>query len=307
MNSTKYWIALHRVEGIGPATLKEIHSAVSKTGLSISDLFDLNETEIQGEFNFSSKIAEAFVKAGEILPSLEEEYIQVIEAGIEIIPFFSSYYPARLHEILGNSIPPFLYVSGNRDLLQKDGAAILGDINVSSRGEFISYLAAKELVTRGITVISGMASGAGLAAHRSALEYGGNTIAFLPYGILRMILPEELKLVYDNNRIAFVSIFPPFAPADKYNAFNRNRVICSLAKAVYIVEAPADGGIFEAARSAYKLKVPLYATEYSDYPENASGNKLIFSDLGGIPVKGKVVDDLTIPNMERLIADVKFK
>lgn len=307
MNSTRHWIALHRVEGIGPATLKEIHSAVSKTGISIADIFELNESEIQGEFNFSSKIAEAIVKADEILPSLEEEYMQVVEAGIEIIPFFSSYYPARLHELMGSSIPPFLYLSGNRDLLQKDGAAIMGDINVSSRGEFIAYLAAKELVTRGISVISGMAKGAGIAAHRSALEYGGNTIAFLPHGILRMILPEELKLVFDNNRIAIVSMFTPFAPADNYNAFNRNRVICSLAKAVYIVEAPVDGGIFEAARSAHKLKVPLYATEYSEYPESALGNKQIFSDFGGIPVKGKVVDDLTVPNMERLIADVKFK
>ena len=63
MNSTKHWIALHRVEGIGPATLKEIHSAVSETGLSIADIFELNESEIQGEFNFSSKIAEAIVKA----------------------------------------------------------------------------------------------------------------------------------------------------------------------------------------------------------------------------------------------------
>lgn len=307
MNSTRYWIALHRVDGIGPANLKEIHSAVSKTGLSIADIFELNESEIQGEFNFTNKIAEAIIKAEEIFPSLEEEYMQVVEAGIEIIPFFSSYYPARLHELMENYIPPFLYLSGNRDLLHKDGAAIMGDINVSSRGEFISYLAAKELAARGITVISGMAKGAGLAAHRSALEYGGNTMAFLPYGILRLILPDELKMVYDNNKIALVSIFSPFAPADKYNAFNRNKVICALAKAVYIVEAPEDGGIFEAARSAYNLKVPLYATEYLEYPESAVGNKKIFSDFGGIPVKGKVVDDLTVPNMDRLIADVKFK
>ena len=307
MDSTRYWIALQRVDGIGPANLKEIYSAVDKKGLSITDLFGLSESEIRGEFSFNAKIAEAFKTAEEMLPAVEEEYIQVVESGIEIIPFFSSWYPERLHEVMGNSIPPFLYVSGNRDLLQKQGGAILGDINVSSRGEFIAYLAAKELSARGIAVLSGFARGAELAAHRSALEYGGYTIAFLPYGILRLSLPEEIKMVFDPHRIAFVSVFSPLSQADKYSAFNRNRIICALARAVYIVEAPEEGGIFEAARSALKLKVPLYATEYSEYPESALGNKKIFSDLGGIPVKGRVVDDLTVPNMDRFVADVKFR
>lgn len=298
---------MQRVQGIGPAHLKEIHKEVSSLSISISDIFDLNESEIKGEFNFSSRIVDAFKSAGEILPSLEEEYIQVVEAGVEIIPFFSSYYPERLKSIMGNSIPPFLYVTGNRDILLKDGAAILGDHNVSSRGEFISYLAAKELAARGIAVISGMAKGAGLAAHRAALEYGGDTIAFLPYGILRVVLPEELKMVFNDKKMAIVSIISPMAPADKYNAFNRNKVICSMSKAVYIVEAPEEGGIFEAARSAHNLKIPLYSTEYAEYPESAAGNRKIFAELGGIPVKGKVVNDLTVPNLDRLIADVKFK
>jgi len=307
MNSIKYWIALHRVQGIGPAHLKEIHKEVSTLEISIADLFDLSESEIKGEFNFNSRIVDAFKSAGEILPSLEEEHIQVVEAGVEIIPFFSSYYPARLHSIMGNTIPPFLYLTGNRDILMKDGAAILGDNNVSSRGEFISYLAAKELAARGITVISGMAKGAGLAAHRASLEYGGDTIAFLPLGILRAVLPDELKMVYNEKKTAVVSIFSPLAPADKYNAFNRNKVICAMSKAVYIVEAPEEGGIFEAARSAFNYKIPLYSTEYAEYPESAKGNRKIFAELGGIPVKGKVVNDLTVPNMDRLIADVKFK
>lgn len=307
MDSTRYWIALQRVDGIGPANLKEIYSAVNKKGLSIVDVFGLSEDEIRGEFSFSEKTAEAFKIAEESMPAIEEEYMQVVEAGIEIVPFYSSWYPERLHQILGNAIPPFLYISGNRELLHKPGGAILGDSNVSSRGEFIAYLAARELASRNISVISGFARGAGLAAHRSALEYDGYTTAFLPYGILRLSLPDEIKMIFDPERIAFVSMFPPFSQADKYNAFNRNRVICALARAVFIVEAPAEGGIFEAARSAHKLKVPLYATEYSEYPESAEGNKKIFSDFGGIPVKGRVVDDLTVPNMDRFVADVKFR
>ncbi|HOP30590.1 MAG TPA: DNA-processing protein DprA [Spirochaetota bacterium] len=307
MNSTKYWIALDRVQGIGPASLKEIYKKISDAGLSISDIFDISPEELKSEFYFNDKIASAFKSAAVFLSSVEEEYMQLIDAGIDVLPFFSKSYPERLHHILGNNIPPFLYLYGSSGVLNEKGAAIIGESKISSRGEFIAYSAARELASRNINVISGFANGADLTAHRAALEHGGITTAFVPYGILKLNIPESIRHVYDPSRMAAVSIFSPGHTPDMYAAYIRNRVICALASAVFIVESPDEGGIFEAAKSAHALNIPLYTTEYAEYPPTASGNKRIMSEFGALPVRGKKVDSLTLPNMDRIIADVKFK
>ncbi len=308
MNSNKYWIALERAEGMGPVNLKEIYRMVSDAGISLSDIFELTEGEIKNEFSFSSKNLSAIMNAIDILPSVAEEYQKIIDAGITVTAFYSGGYPERLNKILGSDIPPILYTYGNLQLLKKKGVAILGDSNVSSRGEFISYMAAKDLVEHDIMVISGFAKGAEMAAHRSALEYGGYTIAFLPYGIFKFSIPDMIKSIYDKERFLVVSVFYPEEAADKYSAFTRNKIICALSYAVFIVESPEEGGIFEAAKSAQSLKIPLYTTEYSEYPASALGNKKILAGMGAYPVRGKKTpDNLTVPNMDRIIADVKFK
>jgi len=306
MNSTKHWLALHRVQGIGIAALKEIYDSVSSAGLSVSDLFGLTEGEIRHEFHFSDKIIHAFGEAEKNLSHAEGEYLELMDSEVSVVFFFSPLYPSRLSSRLGNAAPPLLYCQGNCSLLNMSGAAVLGDSNVSSRGEFISYMAARELVSHDIAVISGLAMGADIAAHRAAMEAGGSTIAWLPLGIKQFTLPEQLKAVLDPARFAAVSHLKPYDHANKFNAFSRNRLVCASSMAVFIVESPDEGGIFEAAKSAHKLDIPLYTAEYSDYPASASGNRRIMEEFKAKAIRGKKVDNLTMPNMDRFIADVKF-
>ena len=84
-------------------------------------------------------------------------------------------------------------------------------------------------------------------------------------------------------------------------------MICALSHAVYIVEAPEEGGVFEAAKSANKLNIPLFTTQYSEYPENAAGNKIILEEMSGMPVRGRMENDMLVPNMDKIIGFAKFK
>ncbi len=306
MNNTRHWIALNNVQGVGTATLREIYDAISSAGLSLYDLFGLTDAELRSEFHFSDKIIRALIDAGGNVDAAEREYFELMDSGISVNFFFSPSYPEKLFSRMGNSAPPVIYASGNISILNMKGAAVLGDSNVSSRGEFIAYMASVELAKHGIAVISGLANGADLTAHRAALESGGSTAAWLPYGILKFAVPEQLKPVLDPERFVAVSHLAPGDAASKFNAFSRNRLICASSGAVFIVESPEDGGIFEAAKSAHKLEVPLYTAEYAEYPPGASGNKKIISELGAKTIRGKKVDNLTLPNMDRFIADVKF-
>lgn len=168
MNSTKYWIALEQTHGIGPAHLIELHALLKDRGLSLVDLCDLTAAEIKNEFRLPDKIAEAVAGVPQVLPKIEDDYLKLLESGIEVVPFFSELYPQRLHETLGTGIPPLLYLYGSSRLLKEKGVAILGDKDVSERGEMISFEAARILARHRINVVSGFARGADLIAHRSA-------------------------------------------------------------------------------------------------------------------------------------------
>jgi len=306
MGSTKYWIALDQAQGIGPVHMSEIYHELDRINLSISDLFDLTGEEIKEEFPFHDKVVDGILAARGLIEDIEKDYFSLLDAGIEIIPFFSGEYPAYLKETMGKNVPPILYTFGNKTILQQKGIAILGDRDVSEKGEMIAYMGAKDLARHDIVTISGFASGVGMIAHRAALQNGGMTTAVLPCGMLNLHIPELIKEVLNPDAMVLVSPFYPNAEANKYNAYNRNKIICGLSKAAYIVEAPEDGGIFEAAKSAKKLNIPLFTTMYGEYPDNAKGNEKIMKELGGRPVQRRRDQEQLAPNMDELIACAKF-
>ena len=306
MRHYKHWIALEQTKGIGPAQLREIHDALSRLNLSITDLFELDAREIQEELSLSESKARLIAGAKDTLASVEQDYLDTLDAGVEIIPFFDGAYPARLSRLLGNTGPPFLRCLGNTRLLPEKGAAILGDKFISEKGELITYLAAQELVRHRITVISGFARGADMIAHRAAIESRGGTIALLPHGFAHLQVPQAFQDVFNLDSMLLISPFSFKKEYSPYNAMQRNRIICALSLAVYIVESPAEGGIFEAGKSAQGLGVPLYTTEYSSYPDTAAGNPRLISELGANPVRGRIINNVLTPNLDRLIGDVKF-
>ncbi len=306
MGSTKYWIALEQAQGIGPVHMTEIYQELHRLDLSIADLFDLKEEEISAEFSFPEKVVEGIIAAIELVPTIENDYFSLLDAGIEVIPFFSSDYPPALSESMGKNAPPLLYLFGSKNVLKQKGVAILGDRDVSERGEMIAYQAAREVARHDLVTVSGFASGVGMISHRAAMENGGTTTAILPCGILNLKMPPFIQEVFNPDAAAIVSPFYPDAEANKFNAYIRNKIICGISQAVFIVEAPEEGGIFEAAKSAVKLKVPLFTTKYSEYPENAKGNEIILTEMKGKPVQRRRDREALEPNMDEIIACAKF-
>jgi DNA protecting protein DprA len=306
MNYTRYWMALDQAMGIGPASMMAIQEKLKENNLSVNDLFDLSPGDMAKEFMFNDKIIDGISIAKSLLPMVEKDYFALIDAGFDAILFHDPSYPARLHTLLKHNIPPILYIFGNKNILRERGAAILGDKDVSPKGEVISQMAAKDLSSHRIVTISGFAKGADMIAHHSALAHGGKTVAVLPYGMTHLKVPESIEDIFDGSRAVLVSPFYPTREYSQYNSYNRNRVIAALAYAVFIVEAPAEGGIFEAGKSANNIGTQLFVTEYSEYPANAAGNRRLIEEFGGQPVRGRKINDLLTPNLDKLIGAVKF-
>ncbi|MBN1500718.1 MAG: DNA-protecting protein DprA [Spirochaetes bacterium] len=306
MNKYRYWIALEQAEGIGFSSMQKIYDTLSPLNLSISDLFDLTEKEIISEFNFNSHIVKGIISAAGILEETEEDYLNIVEAGIKPLMFFEENYPHHIIDLLKSSAPPILFCFGNTSLLKKPSGAILGHSEISSKGENIAYQSSKILASHDITVISGLSKGSGTIVHKSAIENSGTTIGVLPCGMFTFSMSEKIKEIFNPDNFLIISPFRTNEPYNEFNAMARNRLICALSKAVFIVEAPEVSGIFEAVKSASKLHIPVFTAEYSEFPESASGNMKMIKEFNACPVRGKKENNIIIPNIDAFISKIKF-
>jgi DNA processing protein len=164
----------------------------------------------------------------------------------------SSEYPTELLDL--QHPPSELYAMGSAAALTKPRVAIVGTRDSTAYGERITRTLTRTLVRAGVSVISGMARGIDGAAHRTALEEGGNTVAVLGTGIdvpypaghrqLHRAIAERGLVVSEN---------PPGMRAHKGAFPKRNRIIAALAPVTIVVEAGFRSGALNTASQALEL------------------------------------------------------
>ncbi len=189
-------------------------------------------------------------------------------------------YPASVNQAFAPKQSPILYFAGNLALLSQAGVGVCGSRKSSEKGIETVRDCAEQIAKRGGPVVSGNAAGIDVAAHRAALEAGGNTILVLPEGIHHFRVRKDLRDVWDWSRALVVSQFEPDAPWSVFRAMDRNRLIIALSRAMIVVEAGESGGTVSAGLSTLKAGKPLYVAVYENMPEKAPGNERLLQ-LGG--------------------------
>jgi DNA processing protein len=183
-------------------------------------------------------------------------------------------YPSMLREIAD---PPItLYVRGAwEECLTQPCVAIIGSRMCSTYGINAAEMIARDLASRGLSIISGLARGIDTAAHRGAIAAGGKTVAVLGTGIDGAYPKENTRLIKQilDAGGAVVSQFPLGTPPLKDNFPYRNRIISGLSLAVLIVEASERSGSLITARLAMEqnrevMAVPGNITSANSYGTN---------------------------------------
>ncbi|MBP8084301.1 MAG: DNA-processing protein DprA [Spirochaetes bacterium] len=308
MNRNTQWIALERAEGIGSASISEIYETLTSLSLNINDLFSLSEREIREEFSFKESIIKGIISAIKISDEIEDDCADMEEVGIKPLFVFNKDYPEILKQRLGNSAPPVLYLMGSPMILNETLAAVLAHSETSEKGSMIIFKGAKILSSHSITTVGNMSKGGGSILHRSTIEAGGKTIGILPCGFFTYTMTEKIQSIYNPDNFLIISPFYLKEEFNIYRAIERNKLICALSKAVFIVESPAkdEGGIFEAAKSAQKMHIPLFTAEYAEYSEPSMGNPVLIKEYGAQPVRGRKDENGVSPNLDAYIAKIKF-
>ncbi|HXB41686.1 MAG TPA: DNA-processing protein DprA, partial [Bacteroidia bacterium] len=129
---------------------------------------------------------------------------------------------------LGINAPTILSYKGNLSLLKSKKIGFCGSRKASEKGLNVAKDVTQQVSKKGITVVSGYASGIDQQTHYWALKENGNTIIVLPEGINHFKVKSFVKEVWDWNRTLIISEFMPNAIWSAGRAMERNLTIVAL-------------------------------------------------------------------------------
>lgn len=218
--------------------------------------------------HFSERMADALSGMETLLSRCEQElnYAQHHHIQIHCIQNETS-YPARLAQC--DDAPLVLYTLGAADLNASRIVSIVGTRRCTERGrdlceELTCGLAEK---SPGTLVVSGLAYGIDVAAHRGSLEHGLPTVGVLAHGLDEIYPHTHRQTAIEMlKQGGLATEFMSHTTIDKVNFLQRNRIVAGLADAVVIVESPVKGGSLNTARLAgdYHREVFTYPGRPSD-------------------------------------------
>ena len=173
-----------------------------------------------------------------------EREMEFIESkGIKLVCYGDESYPCRLAECA--DAPLVMHSLGNADLNAHRIVSIVGTRHASEYGKSLceNFVADLARFAPGTLIVSGLAYGIDVCAHRAALKAGLPTIGVLAHGFDR-IYPgahrATAKQMLDNGGLLteFMSGMEPFPS----NFLQRNRIVAGMADATVVVESASKGG-----------------------------------------------------------------
>ncbi len=251
---TFHRIALARTPLLGPVNIRQL---VAHCG-GVNEVFHTSKKALTAIDGIGPTIAENIL-GGEGLRLAEREMQLIEQAEIEPIFFLDDEYPQRLLNI--HSAPALLFFTGSdtRLLNHPRPVAIVGTRKPTNLGRQLTEQLVEGLKVHNCLIVSGLAFGIDITAHRAAVEKGLPTFGILGHGLGR-IYPDDhrstAKKMCENGGL--LTEFPFEAGPDRMNFPMRNRIIAGLAEAVVVVETAAAGGSMITAALAFEYQRPVF-------------------------------------------------
>lgn len=253
-NDLIYSIAISLIPKVGPAVYKNI---ISYSG-SAENFFNLSVGKAGKIPKIGPKLLEAIKNKSSFLKQAEKLIEEANKKNVKIFTYQDQGYPSRLKNY--EDSPVILFAKGNVDLNPARSIGIVGTRNATTYGRNITRQIIDDLAPYKPTVISGLAYGIDIEAHRAALQKDLPTIAILGSPV-DIIYPAVHKSTSEAMMEAggLVSEFKLGSEMVPGNFPQRNRVIASLSDAVIVVEAAKKGGALITAEIAYSYNKEVFA------------------------------------------------
>ncbi len=194
------------------------------------------------------------------LARAEQELAFVQKHGIKVLCYGKEGYPQRLAEC--PDAPLVLFYMGTADLNQRRIVSIVGTRHCTVYGQdlirrFISDLRA---LCPEVLIVSGLAYGIDICAHRQALANGYETVGVLAHGLDEIYPPLHRETATQMvSQGGLLTEYMSETVIDKLNFVRRNRIVAGISDATVVVESAAKGGGLITARIAQDYNLSVFA------------------------------------------------
>jgi DNA processing protein len=249
----KHRIALHKLPGIGPVSARAL---ISYCG-SVEDIFRKKKALLEKIPGIGKERA-ALVHRKGLFDDVEKE-IKFIRKN-NIVPLFytDENFPARLKNC--DDSPLMLFYKGNVDLNPEKMIAIVGTRFMTSYGKSVTEQVIDELAKYSVTVVSGLAYGVDIHAHRCAIKADLSTIGVVAHG-LDKLYPSENRSTAETmlKNGGIITEYTSGTKPDKVNFPARNRIVAGMCDAVLVIESAVKGGALITAELANDYNRDVFA------------------------------------------------
>lgn len=249
-----YFIALWSAPKIGPGIIKAI---IAYSG-SAKRFFEIPKGKAAKTPRVGEKLLEIRNQKESLLRKADELINLCKQKGYQIHTLLHSSFPQRLK--LHEDCPALVFTRGTLDFNPERSVGIVGTRSATPYGKTATRKIIEDLAIYQPTIISGLAYGIDIEAHRAALQANLPTIAIMGSPI-NQIYPSVHKKTAEAmlDRGGIVSEYAPGTSMGPGNFPARNRIIAGLSDALIVVEAAERGGALITAEIAFSYDKEVFA------------------------------------------------
>jgi DNA processing protein len=265
-----YQIAITLIPGVGDVLAKNL---ISYCG-GVEEVFKTKKSHLLRIPGVGEKIADAVFSYSDFKRA-EQELLFIEKHNVQPLFYLDKNYPQRLKHY--DDAPAMLYYLGNADLNNPKIVGIVGTRKASEYGKNCVAQLVEQLSETGCLILSGLAYGIDIHAHKDALTHNLPTVGVLAHGLDRIYPAQHkttAKKMLDNGGL--LTEFMSETNPDRENFPKRNRIVAGLCDALVVVETAERGGAMITAELAngYNKDVAAFPGRVND--EYSQGcNKLI--------------------------------
>ncbi|GET27515.1 DNA-processing protein DprA [Prolixibacter sp. NT017] len=251
-----YQIGISLIPLVGCITARNL---VAYTG-GIREVFHTSEKELREIPGIGTVLARNIAKS-DVLKRAEKELKFIEKNQIRPLFYLDKEYPERLKAC--SDAPVMLYVKGEPDLNATKIISIVGTRSATDYGYQMVDEMLNDLGNRNyrVMVVSGLAYGIDIRAHRAALKNGLPTVGVLAHGLDKLYPQLHAGTAREmvNHQGGLVTDFMSGSTIDRKHFIRRNRIIAGLADATLVIESAHKGGALVTAEIANSYNRDVFA------------------------------------------------
>jgi len=280
-----YTIALTRMAGFNTATALQLYQAMGSSQAVYEHRNDIGDAVAET----TPRLRQAMLNWDEALHRAAAEMEFITKNNIRALTFNDADYPQRLHSC--SDAPVILFYKGEANLNQQYILNIVGTRRCTTYGKDLIVRFINELrqMCPQVLVVSGLAYGIDICAHRQALQQGYETVGVLAHGLDQIYPSQHRQTAAEMVRHGgLLTEYMSQTEALPNNFRQRNRIVAGISDATILIESAIKGGGLITCRIAQEYGRDVFAFPGAiGMPYSEGCNRMIHNNTAALITSAK--------------------